>query len=54
MTGIGDSEKQEIITDFIKQFYVGTPFIPKEILTQEEVLDRKFLKNGFQISVEVK
>ena len=38
MTGIGDSEKQEIITDFIKQFYVGTPFIPKEIL--KENLDR--------------
>ena len=44
MTGIGDSEKQEIITDFIKQFYVGTPFIPKEILTQEEVLDQEILE----------
>lgn len=49
MTGIGDSEKQEILTDFIKQFYVGTPFIPKEILTQEDVLDKEILENGFQI-----
>ena len=44
MTGIGDSEKQEILTDFIKQFYVGTPFIPKEILTQEDVLDKEILE----------
>mgnify|MGYP000305770542 CR=1 FL=1 len=47
MTGIGDSEKQEIITDFIKQFYVGTPFIPKEILTQEEVLSAAERRNSF-------
>ena len=26
------------------RFYVGTPFIPKEILTQEEVLDQEILE----------
>lgn len=44
MTGIGDSEKKEILMDFIKQFYVGTPFIPKEILTQEEIPDKEILE----------
>ena len=44
MTGIGDSEKNEILMDFIKQFYVGTPFIPKEILTQEEIPDKEILE----------
>ncbi|MCI6858135.1 MAG: excinuclease ABC subunit UvrC [Eubacterium sp.] len=44
MTGIGDSEKKEILTDFIKQFYVGTPFIPGEIHTQEEICDREILE----------
>lgn len=44
MTGIGDSEKGEIIMDFIKQFYVSNPFIPKEVLTQEEVPDREILE----------
>lgn len=44
MTGIGDSEKKEILMDFVKQFYVGTPFIPKEILTQEEIPDKEILE----------
>ena len=30
--------------DFIKQFYVSNPFIPKEVLTQEEVPDREILE----------
>ena len=33
MTGTGDSGQSEIIMDFIKQFYVSNPFIPREILT---------------------
>lgn len=44
MTGIGDSEKKEILMDFVKQFYVGTPFIPKEVLTQEEIPDKEILE----------
>lgn len=44
MTGIGDNEKKEILMDFVKQFYVGTPFIPKEILTQEEIPDKEILE----------
>ncbi len=30
-------ERNEIMTDFIKQFYSGTAFIPKEILVQDDV-----------------
>lgn len=44
MGGIGDSEKSEILMDFVKQFYMGTPFIPKEILLQEEVSDTEILE----------
>lgn len=44
MGGIGDSEKSEILMDFIKQFYMGTPFIPKTILTQEEIPDQEILE----------
>lgn len=29
----------EVMTEFIKQFYSGTPFIPKEIIIQEEIED---------------
>ena len=28
-----------ILTSFMKQFYAGTPFIPKELLIQEEIED---------------
>lgn len=31
MTGIGDSSDEEVMEDFIKQFYVGTPYVPREI-----------------------
>lgn len=32
----GDTGK-DILTSFIKQYYIGTPFIPRELLVQEEV-----------------
>jgi len=38
---IGDFSRSEIITNFIKQFYSGTPFIPKEIIVQEEIEDKQ-------------
>ena len=30
----------EILNSFIKQFYAGTPFIPRELMIQEEIQDR--------------
>ena len=33
-----------IIGSFLKQFYSGTPFIPKEIMLQEEVEDQEILE----------
>lgn len=44
MGGIGDSQSSEILMDFIKQFYMGTPFIPREILVQEEIPDQEILE----------
>ena len=32
-----DETRSDIMSTFIKQFYSGTPFIPKEILLQEEI-----------------
>ncbi len=34
-----EEEKGKILTDFVKQFYSGTPFIPKEIMLQEPIED---------------
>ena len=32
-----ENDGKEILTNFIKQYYIGTPFIPHQILVQEEV-----------------
>lgn len=34
----GDT-KEQVLSSFIKQFYAGTPFIPKEIMLQKEIED---------------
>lgn len=34
-----NDNKSEIISSFIKQFYSGTPYIPKELMIQEELED---------------
>ncbi len=34
----------EIINDFIKQYYIGTPRIPKEIITKTDVKDKELLE----------
>lgn len=39
MTQSADSKKPEIMENFVKQFYAGTPFIPREIMLQFEIAD---------------
>lgn len=35
--------RSQIISSFLKQFYAGTPFIPKEIMIQEEIEDSEVI-----------
>ena len=37
MTHVSDNTKAEILGSFVKQFYAGTPFIPRELMLQEEI-----------------
>ena len=37
--------KEEILTTFIKQFYAGTPFIPKELMLQYETPEAQVLED---------
>ena len=37
VTIANEDTREQIIAAFLKQFYAGTPFIPKEIMLQEEV-----------------
>jgi len=39
MKNIEGTTRREILTTFVKQFYSGTPFVPKEIMVQEEIED---------------
>ncbi|MBU5675005.1 excinuclease ABC subunit UvrC [Alkaliphilus sp. MSJ-5] len=51
--------KQEIVSSFLKQFYSGTTFIPKEILIEEHVEDLEVLeewltnKRGNRVNLKV-
>jgi excinuclease ABC subunit C len=56
---VADESRQEIITAFVKQFYSGTPFIPKELFLQENLLEEELLlswlseKKGQRVYVRV-
>ncbi|WP_072526175.1 excinuclease ABC subunit UvrC [Clostridium sp. Marseille-P3244] len=49
----------EILDSFIKQYYAGTPFVPGELMLQEEVEDRELLetwlttKRGQKVSLRI-
>lgn len=43
MTNVSEETEEQILTSFVKQFYAGTPFIPKELLIQEELEEAKIL-----------
>ncbi|MDO4284313.1 MAG: excinuclease ABC subunit UvrC [Eubacteriales bacterium] len=44
MTHVGGRTTAGILSDFVKQFYAGTPFIPREIMLPEELEDRAVLE----------
>ena len=39
----GDT-KEQVLSSFMKQFYAGTPFIPKEIMLQKEIEDAEVIE----------
>ena len=44
MTNVSDLSKGEIIQEFIKQFYGGTPFIPRELFLQFDIEEQELLE----------
>lgn len=44
MTNVSENNKPGILQDFVKQFYAGTPFIPRELMLQYEVEDRELIE----------
>ncbi len=39
MMHVSGTPRAQILLDFVKQFYAGTPFIPRELMLQEEIED---------------
>lgn len=39
----GDT-KEQVLSSFLKQFYAGTPFIPREIMLQKEIEDHEVIE----------
>ena len=54
-----DDTKEQILTTFIKQFYSGTPFFPREIMLQMDLAEREVLaewlsqKRGSKVLIKV-
>ncbi len=44
MTHVEDCDNAQILLDFVKQFYAGTPYIPKELMLQEEIAEIEILE----------
>lgn len=44
MTHVQDTEEEQILLDFVKQFYAGTPFIPKELMLQTAIEEQEILE----------
>ena len=44
MTHVPENNKPAILQDFVKQFYAGTPFIPKELMLQYEIEDAELIE----------
>jgi excinuclease ABC subunit C len=59
LTGVADEERGDIFSDFIKQYYSGTPFIPKELFVEETFEDTALLeewlseRRGSKVSIKV-
>ena len=44
MTHVPENNKPAILQDFVKQFYAGTPFIPRELMLQYEIEDAELIE----------
>ncbi len=59
MTHVSDNTQSEILQSFVKQFYSGTPFIPRELMLQEEIEEARIIetwlseKRGSRVYIKV-
>lgn len=59
MTNVSYEDKGQILQSFVKQFYSGTPFIPKELMLQQELEEQEIIekwltaKKGGRVRIRV-
>lgn len=59
LNGVEHETRAEVITSFIKQFYAGTPYIPRELVLQEEIEEESLIlewlsvKRGQKVYIKV-
>ncbi|MCR5608008.1 MAG: excinuclease ABC subunit UvrC [Lachnospiraceae bacterium] len=57
MSEVRDVKEEEILENFIKQYYSGTPYLPKTIITKKEIKDKELIekwltaKKGHKVSI---
>lgn len=44
MMHVSGMPREQILLDFVKQFYAGTPFIPRELMLQEKIEDMEVIE----------
>ena len=44
LKGLNDEDDKEIVSDFIKQYYMGRSFFPNKIMIKEDIEDRELLE----------
>lgn len=40
----GEDDKEAVLTTFLKQFYAGTPYIPRELMIQYEIPEKELIE----------
>lgn len=59
LTGVEHETKNSVMTSFVKQFYAGTPFIPRELILSEALEDQEIIeewlssKRGQKVYIKV-
>lgn len=48
MMRVSGCSREQILEDFVKQFYAGTPFIPREIMLQYEIPDAALIEEWLE------
>lgn len=44
MTHVSENPEKEILLNFVKQFYAGTPFVPRELVLPESIEDMEIIQ----------